>query len=145
MEIRTYFFRYLFNHKQECIKFSFTSDWFLKYNGKRFPAGGKARLVSPVMQSEGQRCFTFHYKLCKPYANYLSILMGYVFSGEKYFGGTLWTRSVSDDNCSAWSRGTVNIPSMPLDHFIAIQVERLYLVGDVYLDDLILYNGNSLT
>ena len=71
--------------------------------------------------------------------------MGYVFSDEKYFGGTLWTRSVSNDNCSAWSRGTVNIPSMPLDHFIAIQVERLYLVGDVYLDDLILYNGNCLT
>ena len=145
MEIWTYFFLYLFNHKQDCIKSSFISDWFLKYNGNSFPAGGKARLVSPVMQSEGQRCFTFHYKLCKPYANYLSILMGYVFSGEKYFGSTLWTRSISDANCAAWSRGTVNIPSMPLEHFIAIQVERRYLIGDVYLDDLILYNGNCLT
>jgi len=68
-----------------------------------------------------------------------------MFLGEKYFGSTLWTRSISDDNCAAWSRGTVNIPSMPFDHFIAIQVERRYLVGDVYLDDLILYNGNCLT
>lgn len=83
------FFLYLFIHKQDCIKSSFISDWFLKYSGNSFPAAGKARLVSPVMQSEGQRCFTFHYKLCKPYANYLSILMGYVFSGEKYFGSTL--------------------------------------------------------
>ncbi|CAC5419327.1 unnamed protein product [Mytilus coruscus] len=118
------------------------TEWCLRFNGDNFPPGTKARLTSSILQSTGPRCFRFVYKLCHQNANYLSVLVGYVFNGLKFYGSSLWTRSVGNMDCSIWSKGHVDIPSIALDHFIAIQVERGHQSDSVYIDDILLQSGN---
>ncbi|VDI58579.1 enterokinase [Mytilus galloprovincialis] len=118
------------------------NEWCLWFNGDNFPSGTKAKLTSSILHSSGPRCFRFVYKLCHQNANYLSVLVGYVFNGIKFYGSSLWTRSVGNIDCSVWSKGHVDIPSIALDHFIAIQVERGYQSDSVYIDDIMLQSGN---
>ncbi|XP_063396161.1 uncharacterized protein LOC134680840 [Mytilus trossulus] len=118
------------------------TEWCLRFNGDNFPSGTKAKLTSSILHSSGPRCFSFVYKLCHQNANYLSVLVGYVFNGIQFYGSSVWARSVGTMDCSVWSKGHVDIPSIALDHFIAIQVERGHQSDSVYIDDIMLQSGN---
>lgn len=112
---------------------SLFSDQVLLFDGKLFPVNTKAILISPRFHQSGPRCFTFQYKICgNTYT--LSVIIGYIFSDVIYYGNIIWTRTGMSTSCSDWKQGEVNIPSMPIDHFVAIRAQQGKKDGSIFID-----------
>ncbi|XP_067654505.1 MAM and LDL-receptor class A domain-containing protein 2-like [Haliotis asinina] len=97
--------------------------------------GDKARVVSPVVNSQGTKCLQFYYHMYGPHINALNV---YTQAGSN-LGTAIWTKKGTQGN--RWIQGSVDINVKGQYNIVFEGVRGVSYLGDIALDDITLKDG----